>query len=130
MILDFRLHLNDKRISQKIYYCFKDCITEMVRTIDDSVRLSKILANSTRREILEVIEQNREISYVDIRRSLGQIDTGRLNYHLKVLGPLVLKDSTTAKNRSYGRSSRSPELGFQTRNGHVHERETGPLRDH
>lgn len=64
----------------------------MVNANEEALRLSKILANSTRREILEFIGQNKEVSYVEIRKTLGQMDIGTLNYHLEILTPLVCKN--------------------------------------
>lgn len=63
----------------------------------DVSRANKILANSTRRQILELIGKKEEVSYVEIRKALGHINTGKLNYHLKIIDDLVTKNSITGK---------------------------------
>ena len=72
-----------------------DNIQSMMK--DDMVRINKILANSTRREILEIINQRGETTYADIRQTLGQMNTGRLNYHLRMIGNLISKEAATGK---------------------------------
>lgn len=37
------------------------------------------------------------MSYVDIRQALGEMNTGQLNYHLKVLDDLISKDTETGR---------------------------------
>lgn len=64
---------------------------------DDFSKANKILANSTRRLILELIRKKGEVSYVEIRKALGHINTGKLNYHLKIIDDLVTKNSITGK---------------------------------
>ena len=64
---------------------------------DETSRINKILANSIRQEILELINKRGKISYVDIRKELGRMDTGKLNYHLKILGDLISKDLANGK---------------------------------
>ena len=64
---------------------------------DQVTNLNRILSSSIRREILELIRENGELSYVAIRQALGQMNTGQLNYHLKSLGDLVSKDTLTGK---------------------------------
>lgn len=68
-----------------------------VRMKDDATRINRILANPTRRTILELLRQNMEMSYVEIRQTLGSINTGRLNYHLRILGDLISKNPVTGK---------------------------------
>jgi DNA-binding transcriptional ArsR family regulator len=54
--------------------------------------LHKILSDTTRRSILELLSEKQALSYTEIMTLLGITNTGRLNYHLKVLGNLVSKD--------------------------------------
>jgi DNA-binding transcriptional ArsR family regulator len=58
----------------------------------DIPRLGKTLDDQTRLEILRVLRQDGPMSYVDLLNTLKITNTGRLNYHLKVLGDLVKKD--------------------------------------
>lgn len=64
---------------------------------DEICNVNKILSNPTRRVILEPLYQRNGMSYVDIRQVLGQMNTGQLNYHLKVLGDLITKNPETGK---------------------------------
>lgn len=64
---------------------------------EEVIRVSKILANSTRRKILEFIKLRESVSYVEIRKILGNMNTGQLNYHLKVIDNLLSKDVATGK---------------------------------
>ncbi len=64
---------------------------------DEICNVNKILSNSTRRLILEHLYHRNGMSYVDIRQELGQMNTGQLNYHLKVLGDLITKNPETGK---------------------------------
>ncbi|HEV2390078.1 MAG TPA: winged helix-turn-helix domain-containing protein [Nitrososphaerales archaeon] len=54
--------------------------------------LHKILSDTTRRSILELLAEKEALGYTEIMTVLGVTNTGRLNYHLKVLGDLVSKD--------------------------------------
>jgi DNA-binding transcriptional ArsR family regulator len=54
--------------------------------------LHKILSDTTRRSILELLAEKEGLSYTEIMSLLQITNTGRLNYHLKALGALVLKD--------------------------------------
>jgi DNA-binding transcriptional ArsR family regulator len=53
--------------------------------------LHKILGDSTRRSILELLAEKEELSYTEIMGLLRITNTGRLNYHLKALSALVSK---------------------------------------
>lgn len=64
---------------------------------DTASRLNRILASPIRRKILELIRQRGEMSYVEIRTLMGQVNTGQLNYHLKVIGDLVSKNTVNGK---------------------------------
>jgi hypothetical protein len=54
--------------------------------------LHRILSDSTRRSVLELLSEKQTLSYTDIMTLLRITNTGRLNYHLKTLGNLVSKD--------------------------------------
>jgi DNA-binding transcriptional ArsR family regulator len=54
--------------------------------------LHKILSDSTRRSILELLAEKESLSYTEIMTLLRVTNTGRLNYHLKALGGLVSKE--------------------------------------
>ena len=54
--------------------------------------LHKILKNETRRKIIILLNEKGELSYTDLMETLGFVTTGRLNYHLKVLGELLSKN--------------------------------------
>jgi DNA-binding HxlR family transcriptional regulator len=63
----------------------------MTSTIDS---LHKILKDETRRKIILELNEKGSVGYTDLMESLGIINTGTLNYHLKVLGDLLQKDET------------------------------------
>jgi DNA-binding transcriptional ArsR family regulator len=54
--------------------------------------LHKILSDTTRRSILELLSERAELNYSEIMTVLQITNTGRLNYHLKALGDLISKD--------------------------------------
>jgi len=54
--------------------------------------LHKILSDTTRRSILELLAEKEALSYTEIMALLQVTNTGRLNYHLKGLGALISKD--------------------------------------
>jgi DNA-binding transcriptional ArsR family regulator len=54
--------------------------------------LHKILSDTTRRNILELLAEKEALSYTEIMALLQVTNTGRLNYHLKAIGGLVSKD--------------------------------------
>lgn len=58
----------------------------------DIPRLSKTLNDETRVRILRLLKEKQPVSYGDLMATLGITNTGRLNYHLKVLGDLITKD--------------------------------------
>lgn len=63
----------------------------------DLSRLHGVLKDKTRASILEVLGQRGDLSYTELQRSLGIEHTGKLNYHLKVLGDLLTKDEATGR---------------------------------
>lgn len=54
--------------------------------------LYRILGDSTRRNLLELLSEKGALSYTEIMALLGITNTGRLNYHLKTLNGLLTKD--------------------------------------
>lgn len=53
--------------------------------------LHKILRDGTRRRIILLLQEKGSLSYVDLMKALGITNTGKMNYHLKVLGNLLSK---------------------------------------
>lgn len=47
--------------------------------------------------MLELLEERGSLSYVDLQNLLQIAHTGKLNYHLKVLGDLVVKDAQNGR---------------------------------
>jgi len=58
----------------------------------DWASLHKILSDTTRRSILELLAEKDSLSYTEMMTLLQITNTGRLNYHLKALGSLISKD--------------------------------------
>jgi len=53
--------------------------------------LHKILKDETRRRIILLLQEKGSLGYVDMMKALGITNTGKMNYHLKVLGNLLTK---------------------------------------
>src|SRR5205807_5040390 len=56
--------------------------------------LHRILKDPTRRRILSALNEKGSLAYVEILGLLEIEHTGKLNYHLKLLGDLVSKDDS------------------------------------
>jgi DNA-binding transcriptional ArsR family regulator len=56
--------------------------------------LHKILKDETRRKIVLLLDEKGSLSYTDLMDTLGFLTTGLLNYHLKVLDNLIIKNET------------------------------------
>ena len=54
--------------------------------------LYKVLKDKIRRKIVLQLSRNGPLAYVDLMNTLEIKNTGRLNYHLKILGDLLEKD--------------------------------------
>ena len=55
--------------------------------------LYRILEDETRRKIVLLLQEKGSLSYIEFDiNALGTTDTGKMNYHLKVLGDLLLKN--------------------------------------
>jgi len=54
--------------------------------------LHKILKDKTRQKIVILLDEKGCLSYTDLMAGLGNVSTGLLNYHLKVLDDLLSKD--------------------------------------
>lgn len=67
----------------------------MIKLVKDNVdfeSLSEVLKNQTRRRIILYLSDKESISYVDMMNAMEIANTGKFNYHLKILGDLVEKD--------------------------------------
>jgi predicted transcriptional regulator len=53
--------------------------------------LHKILKDEKRRKIILLLSETENLSYMDLMNSLEIKSTGKLNYHLKILGDLLSK---------------------------------------
>lgn len=53
--------------------------------------LHKVLKDETRQKIILLLQEKGSLSYVDLMKALGITNTGKMNYHLKVLGDLLSK---------------------------------------
>ena len=70
----------------------------------DFEALSEVLKNPIRRKIVLFLSGKQNVSYVDLMNAVEITNTGKFNYHLKVLGDLIEKD----EDGKYGLS----EKGF------------------
>jgi len=66
----------------------------------DFESLSAVLKNRTRRRIITELASKGSISYVDLMNLINVNNTGKFNYHLKVLGDLIFKDESGKYNLS------------------------------
>ena len=87
-------HAIDKRKITTLIKNLKVALKEQRRIMEevDWSSLHKILSDTTRRSILELLAEKEGLSYTEIMALLQITNTGRLNYHLKALGALVSKD--------------------------------------
>lgn len=53
--------------------------------------LHRILKDETRRRIVLLTKEKGHLSYVELMRALEITNTGKLNYHLRILGELLVK---------------------------------------
>lgn len=58
----------------------------------DFESLSDVLKHPVRRKIILALFERENLSYVDLMNSVGVSNTGKFNYHLKILGDLIEKD--------------------------------------
>ena len=65
-------------------------------TVDIS-NLPSILKDQSRRKIILALQQRGPLTYTELLNILDTAHTGKLNYHLKVLGDLIAKDESTSK---------------------------------
>jgi predicted transcriptional regulator len=54
--------------------------------------LHKILKDRTRRKMMVLLSEKGSLSYVDLMKALEISNTGKMNYHLKILDDLISKD--------------------------------------
>jgi len=89
-------------------------------TVDFS-SLHKILKDKTRRDILRCLNEKGSLSYVELMNATAVANTGRFNYHLKVLGSLIEKqndgryDLTERGRLAVQLLDKFPEKALQTR---------------
>lgn len=74
--------------------------------------LYRILKDLTRQKILRLIGEKGNASYTDILTHLN-VSTGKLNYHLKVLAPFLLKSSEGYSLNETGENAYSALMKFQ-----------------
>ena len=74
--------------------------------------LYRILKDLTRQKILRLIGEKGNASYTDILTHLN-VSTGKLNYHLKVLAPFLLKSSEGYSLNETGENAYSVLMKFQ-----------------
>ena len=67
-----------------------------MRTVDIS-NLPSILKDQSRRKVILALEHRGPLTYTEILNMLDTAHTGKLNYHLKVLGDLIAKDESTSR---------------------------------
>jgi predicted transcriptional regulator len=58
----------------------------------DFESLSDVLKHPIRRKIILTLFERGNLSYVDLMNLIEVSSTGKLNYHLKILGDLIGKD--------------------------------------
>ena len=63
----------------------------------DIPRLHSVLRDRTRSRILELLDEKTSLSYTELQNLLQITHTGKLNYHLKILGDLLVKDSQSGR---------------------------------
>jgi len=63
----------------------------------DLPKLHNVLRDPTRAKILELLDQSGPLAYVELQSLLQITHTGKLNYHLKLLGDLIAKDEQAGK---------------------------------
>lgn len=54
--------------------------------------LSNVLKHSMRRKIVLLLYEKKSLAYVDLMHLVEATNTGKFNYHLKILGDLISKD--------------------------------------
>lgn len=59
----------------------------------DLESLSDVLRHPVRRKIVLTLFERGNLSYIDLMNAVGVTNTGKFNYHLKILGDLLEKDS-------------------------------------
>ncbi len=65
---------------------------KLTKDISDFASLSEIFKNATRRKIIRCLSDKGNLAYVDLMNSVEVTNTGKFNYHLKILADLIKKD--------------------------------------
>jgi len=63
----------------------------------DIPRLHSVLRDRTRSRILELLDEKTSLRDTELQNLLQITHTGKLNYHLKILGDLVVKDGQSGR---------------------------------
>jgi hypothetical protein len=97
----------------------------MVRSMSvDFESLSDVLKHPIRRRIILALSEGKSMSYVDLMNLVEVTNTGRFNYHLKILADLIEKDG----NGKYGLSDKGRlAVQFLQKFGEKEDKQT-PLR--
>lgn len=63
------------------------------KAVDDSLEESifKTLSHQKRRDILRVIGESKEVTFTEIKKSIGPEDSSSLSYHLNALDHLIMQ---------------------------------------
>ncbi len=59
----------------------------------DSESFQKVLNHSIRRKVILTLRQSGSLSYMNLMVAVAASNTGKFNYHLKILADLIEKDS-------------------------------------
>jgi hypothetical protein len=84
----------------------------------DISNLHGVLKDRSRRKILTSLKVNGSLSYSELLNLLETPHTGKLNYHLKILGDLIQKDDQLSKYKLTEKGELAVQLlsGFSTEN--------------
>ena len=63
----------------------------------DICQLHNVVRDRTRARILQLLNERTSLSYVELQNLLQIAHTGKLNYHLRILGDLLVKDSQSGR---------------------------------
>lgn len=80
---------------------------EKIKTapITNEEEIFKSLSHNTRRDIIRIIGNKKELSFTDIRKYLDSIDSPTLSYHLKSLQPLLNQKEAKYKLSDIGKAA-------------------------
>ncbi len=90
----------------------------------DFESLSDVLKHPIRRKIILALSERKSVSYVDLMNLVEVVNTGKFNYHLKILADLIEKD----ENGKYSLSEKGQLATQFLQKFHGKESEQAPLR--